>query len=130
MIRMLLFAFALLIIGCGIPTNHDKTKSQLNVIIRKEFSDTLFKDGGKTDEVDAWGNEITWEMTKGTWDYYLIVRSNGYDGLPYTSDDVVVKATIPIPRDPNAEGISERFVRGLTRGAVKGVKQGLKAEDK
>lgn len=101
----------------------DKARSDANVLARKEFNETNFKDGGGTGVNDPWGNEYTWNMEKGVWNYGLFVRSNGPDGLPYTSDDIVAKTLIPISRD---EGVAENLVRGMSRGAVKGIKQGLK----
>ncbi len=104
----------------------DKARSQANSLARKEFNEKNFPNGGGLGDKDPWGNEFTWRMDKGPWNYGLYVRSNGPDGLPFTADDIEAKVLIPIAKGADDEGVSERFIRGLTRGAVKGIKQGLK----
>jgi hypothetical protein len=107
----------LFIAGCG-PSNEDITKSRVNVVARKEFNDTNFKNGGQTGEFDAWGSEMVWSMDKGPWNYGLYVRSFGPDKLPYTQDDIVAKTLIP---RSDEEGVSEHFVRGISRGWMHGI---------
>jgi len=115
---------ALTFVGCG-PSNTDKARSQVEVISRLPFNDTNFKPDGTTGQDDPWGHEITWEIEKGIWNYIVLTRSSGPDGLPYTGDDVVAKSYIAIDRK---EGVSESIARGLTRGATKGIREGLKAK--
>lgn len=121
------------LVGCGGPSNDTKCQSQLGVLAHQEFSETTFKDGGGTGQNDPWGNEITWELYKGWSTYKLTVRSNGPDGLPYTYDDMHAYGNYAIPKksvDPEAETMSERFTRGITRGAIKGIKQGVMGDPK
>lgn len=104
-------------------TERALTQSRLGTLLHKPFSSTDFLDEGKTNEVDAWGNVIVWEMESKRTSYVLLIRSFGKDGLPYTNDDMTVTKKYAIPTD---EGESERFTRGLTRGFTKGIREGLK----
>jgi hypothetical protein len=125
--RLVVAILLLSLVGCG-PSKLDIATSQVNVVARKEFNEQNFQDGGKTGELDPWGHEITWVMSKGLWDYNLEVRSNGPDGLPYTKDDIVVNVSLHIPR--SGEKNAEALLRGLSRGLVRGAKEGLLGEEK
>jgi hypothetical protein len=116
------------VVGCAGPSAWEKSQSQCGVTVRKPFNEKNFHDGGGTDDKDGYGNQILWELTTSYWSgYTLEVRSCGPDGLPYTSDDIVVHRTIAVSKNPEDEGWSERLVRGLARGTIKGVRQGITA---
>jgi len=88
-------------------------------------------DGGEkfaTTAVDAYGHPLSWSVRTTTLDNVLELRSNGPDGLPKNSDDVVVtrshrhgKTTITEEAAKVVEGVSS----GATSGAIKGIKKGL-----
>lgn len=119
--------------GCG-PSNTVKTRSQVEVLIRKwdktENVPWTDKTGG-TGEVDAWNNPITWELTTTSTYRTLTVRSNGSDGLPYTTDDIYKTDRVycgppSVPLEKRVENLSEAVSRGFSRGTVGGAREGLK----
>lgn len=86
-------------------------------------------DGGKdfkTTATDAYGRPLTATVEKGLLNNTLELRSNGPDGLPKNSDDVVVtrsnrhgETTLTEEAAKSAEAIAA----GASSGAVKGVKK-------
>ncbi len=124
--RIIVFA-AIVLTGCG-PSKHDKAQSQVETIARKEFNDQNFRNEGATGEIDPWGKEIKWSLSKGMLDYTLEIRSNGPDRLPYTHDDVMAKSSWHIPK--SGEKNAEAFSRGLGRGFVEGIKDGISGKEK
>lgn len=124
-LTLCLLMLAFVCVGCG-PTSYDHAQSQVAVIAAKEYNKDNFPENGKTGVKDPWGNEITWTMDKnqGIWAHDLVVRSAGKDGLPFTNDDVVVTKAVKIRQDSDEEGVVERGLRGVTRGTIKGIKQG------
>ena len=123
-ITMVCLMLVLLTSGCG-PSQHDKAKSQVGVAVHLEFNERNFPNGGKLSEKDPWGHELIWVLEKGVFYYTVTVRSCGPDGLPFTDDDIIAKRDFSIA-EISGEGLSERFARGLTRGWVKGIREGLK----
>lgn len=120
---LILVAMVVSFSGCASgPSKEEQALSQVNVIVRKEFNDKNFPTDGTTGEKDAWGHDLTWDLEKHWNSYSLKVRSNGPDGLPYTKDDITATSSVKVTDEESA---SERFVRGLARGTLKGIKQGL-----
>ncbi len=113
-------------VGCGPSARElkEQTLSTLNTVADQWG-------GGKdfaTDASDAYGRPLTCTVEKTTLNYVLEVRSNGSDGLPKNSDDVVVRrtkrhgeTTITQEAEKAAKGVS----RGVGSGLVQGIKKGL-----
>jgi hypothetical protein len=120
----ILGACAVLVIGgCG-PSAHERTLSVLNIEADQW-------QGGKdfgTKAADAYGNALSSRVEKGPLHYTLEVRSNGRDGLPKNSDDIVVtrhqrhgETDLVEEARKSVEAVSS----GATSGAIKGIKEGL-----
>jgi len=85
---------------------------------------------GKLSEADSWGNNLTVLYTQGGFREDVSVRSFGPDGISHTKDDIIAKR-----HSVNMKGIgnglkknTEEFSENTTRGATKGIVQGLKEE--
>ncbi len=79
--------------------------------------------------MNAWGQPVSATIERGPINYVLTLRSNGPDGLPKNSDDIVVtrskrhgESSITQEAARAAEGVAE----GAASGAVKGIKKGLR----
>lgn len=115
-------------IGCG-PSASELRERTLSVLNTEADQ----WDGGEkfaTTATDAYGHPLTWNLKKTTLDYVLEIRSNGPDGLPKNSDDIVVtrskrhgKTSITEEAAKAVEDISS----GTTSGIIKGIKKGLGA---
>lgn len=117
--------------GCGPSASElrEKTLSVLNTEADRW-------DGGEkfaTTATDAYGHPLSWNLKKTTLDHVLEIRSNGPDGLPKNSDDIVVtrskrhgKTSITQEAAKAAENISS----GTTSGIIKGIKRGFGAGSK
>jgi hypothetical protein len=114
------------IAGCGpsAGTLQEKTLSVVNTEADRWDGSQKFA----TNAADAYGNPLTSRVEKTTLNYVLEVRSNGPDGLPKNSDDIVVtrskrhgETSITEEAAKAAEGISG----GTASGAIKGIKKGL-----
>ena len=88
-------------------------------------------DGGQkfvTDATDAYGHPVTATVEKTTLNYVLEVRSNGPDGLPKNSDDIVVtrsKRHGETTITEEAAKATEAVTGAAASGAIKGIKKGL-----
>jgi hypothetical protein len=126
-----LVCLAMVAFGCGPSATElrEKTLSTLN-------SEADRWDGGKafaTTATDAYGHSLTFTVKKTTLDYVLDLRSNGPDGLPKNSDDIVVTRS----KRHNETSITEeaaKMVEGVSTGAssgiIKGIKKGLSSGDR
>jgi hypothetical protein len=128
---ILLLFLATFTTGCGPSASElrEKTLSVLNIEADQWGGGEKFA----TAATDAYGNRLTWSVEKTTLDYVLEVRSNGPDGLPKNSDDIVVtrskrhgNSSITEEAAKVVEGVSS----GASRGIIKGIKQGLGAGNK
>ena len=113
----------LLIAGCG-PSGEERTLSILNIEADRWQGGNNFV----TNASDAYGNALSSRIEKGPVHYILELRSNGPDGLPKNSDDIVVvrqerhgESTLTEEARKSVEAVSS----GAARGAVKGIKEGL-----
>ena len=124
--RLLLILPALaLLTGCG-PDKRDVAQSQVN-----QMAETW--DGGPTftpEGSDPWGTAITAKVEKGPVNYNLTVRSNGPDKLPFTGDDITAQrshkhSTVGEAAAGSVEKLSEATGKGLGRGAIVGIREGI-----
>jgi hypothetical protein len=111
--------------GCG-PSKTDVAQSQVNQLAESWDGGEKFTPEGN----DPWGEAITAKVEKGDVNYNLTVRSNGPDKLPFTRDDVTATRSAkhtPISKAiaPGVERISEAVGKGLGRGGVSGIKEGI-----
>jgi hypothetical protein len=113
----------MLLVGCGDQDKKEAAKSQLEVLAHQWDAGERDK-FKKLDEKDPWGNQILVSISKKGQAFELELRSTGHDGLPYNDDDVVVTRTAPIT--DYLESWSQSIGRGLSSGAVRGIKDGLK----
>lgn len=109
--------------GCG-PSASERTLSLLNTEADRW-------DGGEefaTAAEDPYGHPLTSQVEKGVLNYVLEVRSNGPDGLPKNSDDIIVTRAKPHGGFSVVEQIkkgSEALGGGLTRGVIQETKEQL-----
>ena len=109
--------------GCGPSATElrERTLSTLNTEADRW-------DGGKkfeTKAADAYGRPLTCRVESATFDYVLEIRSNGPDGLPKNSDDIVVtrrKRRQGISLTEEAAKAAETVSSGAASGLVKGIK--------
>ena len=113
----------LLVAGCG-PSAEERTLSLLNT------EADLWQGGANfaTNATDAFGNKLSSNVEKGPLHYVLEVRSNGPDGLPKNSDDIMVtrrerngETTLTEEAKKSVEAVSS----GAASGAIRGIKEGL-----
>jgi hypothetical protein len=112
--------------GCGPSASElrERTLSVLNIEADRW-------EGGKqfaTSANDAYGHPLTWSIEKTTLDYVLEIRSNGPDGLPKNSDDIVVsrrKRHKETSLTEQAAKATESVSSGAIRGVIKGIKKEL-----
>jgi hypothetical protein len=123
--RLFLLPFLAVLTGCG-PDKREIAQSQVN-----QLAETW--DGGPTftpEGSDPWGSPITAKVEKGDALYHLTVRSNGPDKLPFTGDDVVARRShkhTPLGEAaaPAVEKVTEALGKGLGRGGVAGIREGI-----
>ena len=114
-----------LLSGCG-PDKRDVAQSQVN-----QLAETW--DGGPTftpEGSDPWGSPITAKVEKGSVNYNLTVRSSGPDKLPFTDDDITAQrshkhTTVGEAAAGSVEKLSEAASKGMGRGMVSGIREGL-----
>jgi hypothetical protein len=121
---LLLFITAA-ISGCGPSASElrEKTLSVLNTEADRWDGDLKFT----TAATDAYGRPLTCALKTTTLDYVLEIRSNGPDGLPKNSDDIVVTRS----KRHNMTSISKeaaKMVEEVSSGASSGVIKGIKKE--
>jgi hypothetical protein len=112
--------------GCGPSARElrERTLSTLNTEADRW-------DGGKTfdtAEVDAYGRPLTATVEKTTLNYELELRSNGPDGLPKNSDDIVVhrsKRHGETTLTEEAAKATEALTGAAASGTIKGIRKGL-----
>jgi hypothetical protein len=122
----LLLLLAAFVGGCG-PSATELRERTLSVL----NTEADLWDGGEkftTTAADAYGQPLACHVKKTTLDYVLELRSNGPDGLPKNSDDLVVtrsrrhgQTTFAKEAAKAMEGVSS----GATSGIIKGVKKGM-----
>jgi hypothetical protein len=123
--RILLIAALVGLTGCG-PDKRDIAQSQVEQLADKWDGGPAFTAEG----TDPWGEPYTAQVEKGETHYYLTVRSNGPDRLPKTRDDVVATKShkhtaVSDAAAPAVEKLGAALGKGLGRGGVAGVKEGL-----
>jgi hypothetical protein len=112
-----------MIAGCG-PSAAERTLSVLNVEADRWQGGNEFT----TTASDAYGNRLSSSIEKGPIHYALEIRSNGPDGLPKNSDDMVVarkKRHGESSYTEEAQKSVEALSSGAASGAVKGIKKGF-----
>jgi hypothetical protein len=121
----LIAAFLASLTGCG-PDRRDVAQSQVEQLADKWDGGPAFTPEG----TDPWGEPYTAQVEKGETHYYLTVRSSGPDRLPKTRDDVVATKShkhtaLSDAAAPAVEKLGAALGKGLGRGGVAGVKEGL-----
>jgi hypothetical protein len=118
----------LLVAGCG-PSAEERTLSLLNTEADQWQGGANFA----TNATDAYGNRLSSTVEKGPLHYVLEIRSNGADGLPKNSDDILVtrrerhgESTLTDEARKSVEAVSS----GAASGAIRGIKEGLGFGDK
>lgn len=116
---------AAVVCGCGPSANElrERTLSALNTEADRWDGDQKFT----TTASDAYGRALTCTVQKTTLDYVLEIRSNGPDGLPKNSDDIVVIRS----KRHNMTSITKetaKAVEEVSSGASSGVIKGIKRE--
>jgi hypothetical protein len=111
--------------GCG-PNKSEVARSELNQQADKWDGGEKFAAEG----TDPWGEPYTGRVDKGVAYYTLTLRSNGPDKLPQNRDDVVVTRThkhtpLSDAAAPAVEKLGEAAGKGLGRGGVSGIREGL-----
>jgi hypothetical protein len=124
--RSTIFVLALFgLTGCG-ASKKDVAQSQVNVQAESWDGGEKFTPEG----TDPWGEPYTAKVEKGDVSFHLTVRSNGPDRLPLTRDDIVAKRSVQHTSlskaaAPGVERIGESLGKGLGRGGVSGIKEGI-----
>lgn len=131
----------------GLPKNRDditaSRRSKLPVEVKENLLQKAYSDlnviadtwDGKTDppktdgKVDPWLHPYAVDIGKTPLSNELVVRSNGPDGLPRNADDVYVRRYVR-HGETTINKEAERGVASLTRGLMKGLKEGLLGEPK
>ncbi len=113
----------MMISGCG-PSAYERTLSVLNTEADRWEGGEDFNTSAK----DSYGRPLSTSIGKGVLNYTLEVRSNGPDGLPKNSDDIVVTRSKRHGESSVAEEarkVTEGVAGGAASGAIKGIKKGL-----
>lgn len=98
----------------------EQALSQVNSLLRQwDGTDNVAPLKGHK---DAWQNDILVEVKHQEDTLVCEVRSPGADHLPYNSDDVQVSTA----KGPPLRDIAGRAVQEVTRGAAKGIRQGIR----
>jgi hypothetical protein len=124
--RFLILGVALAALtGCG-PDKSEVARSELNQLADKWDGAEKFAAEGN----DPWGQAYTAQVDKGAAYYTLTLRSNGPDKLPQNRDDVVVTrmhkhTPLGEAAAPAVEKIGEAAGKGVGRGAISGIREGL-----
>lgn len=121
-----LMFLAVIISGCGPSASElrEKTLSILNTEADRWDGSKKFA----TSADDAYGRPLSWKIEKTTLDNILEIRSDGPDGLPKNSDDIVItrhKRHNETSLTEEAAKIAEDVSKGTTSGVIKGVKKGF-----
>jgi hypothetical protein len=121
----LLMLLATFVSGCG-PSASELRERTLSVLNTEADG----WDGGEkfaTSANDAYGRSLTCSVKKTTLNYVLEIRSNGPDGLPKNSDDIVVTRS----KRHNETSITKeaaKAVEEVSSGASSGILKGIKKE--
>ena len=121
------------LIGCG-PGKTDVAQSQVNQLAESWDGGEKFAPEG----TDPWGEPFAAKVEKGDVNYNLTVRSNGPDKLPFTKDDITARRSVQHTAPskalaPGIERVGEAIGKGLGRGGVSGIREGItgrKADEK
>lgn len=123
---VLLGFLALFAMSCG-PSAIELREQTLSIL----NTEADHWDGGEkfaTTATDAYGHSLIGTVKKTTLDYVLEIRSNGPDGLPKNSDDIVVtraKRHGETSITKEATKVVESLSSGATSGMIKGIKKEL-----
>ena len=123
---VLLGFLALFAMSCG-PSASELREQTLSIL----NTEADHWDGGvkfSTIATDAYGHPLTCTIKKTTLDYVLEIRSDGPDGLPKNSDDIVVtrsKRHGETSITKEATKVVESLSSGATSGIIKGVRKEL-----
>ena len=124
--RSLVLLATVAITGCG-PSARELREQTLSVL----NTEADRWDGGKefvTVASDAYGRSLSYTVKKATLDYVLEIRSDGPDGLPKNSDDIVVTRS-KRHGETSLTGEAAKAIEGVASGAasgtIKGIKKGL-----
>ena len=129
-----------MLIGCGesaaerrerIEREKQQATSQLNMLADTWDGTDKFDTKG---QADVWGRPFVADVDKHTLSYQLVLRSAGLDGQPKNRDDIIVyrsKRHGETTINKEVERFGESTTRGMSRGAVTGIKEGIfgKKED-
>ena len=121
-----LLGVGLLAAGCG-PSARELREGTLSTL----NTEADRWDGGKTFDTtaaDGYGRPITGSVQKSMLNYDLEVRSNGPDGLPKNSDDIVVQRSKrhgETTLTDEAAKVTETLSGAAASGAVKGIRKGI-----
>ena len=127
--RFSLIALVMLLsTGCGCGPSERELRERTLSTLNTEADRW---DGGKTFDTqasDAYGRPLSASVQKTLLNYNLELRSNGPDGLPGNSDDVVVhrsKAHGETTLTNEAAKVTETLSGAAASGAIKGIRKGL-----
>jgi hypothetical protein len=111
--------------GCGPSANElrERTLSILNTEADQWDGGAKFA----TTATDAYGYPLTCSVKKTTLHYVLEIRSNGPDGLPKNSDDIVV-TRYNQHGETSITNEAAKAVETLSSGASSGIIKGIKKE--
>ena len=116
----------ILIVGCG-PSARELRERTLSVLNTEADRWDGSKDFATT-ATDAYGHSVSVHIEKGILNHTLEIRSNGPDGLPKNSDDIVVTRTKRHGESSitdQAAKVTEGVASGVASGTIKGIKKGL-----
>jgi hypothetical protein len=122
---VLLGLLAFFAMSCG-PSASELREQTLSILNTEA---DRWDGGGKfaITATDAYGHSLTCTVKKTTLDYVLEIRSNGLDGLPKNSDDIVVTRS-KRHGETSITKEATKVVESLSSGATSGMIQGIKKE--
>lgn len=123
---VLLGFLGLFAMSCG-PSASELREQTLSILNTEA---DRWKGGEKfaTTANDAYGHSLTCTVKKTTLDYVLELRSDGADGLPKNSDDIVVtrsKRHGETSLTKEATKVVKSLSSGATSGTIKGIRKEL-----
>jgi hypothetical protein len=127
---------SLALIGCAKDDRPERARAQVKqwaekLDARTTDSGSFLRHQGPT-EPDPWGKDLLVSYSHGGMQETLSVRSAGPDGVEFTEDDLVeVRSKMTLQGigtgiKRNVEEVAEKGGKGLARGVVQGLREGLK----